>query len=131
VVRDGDDLTFIASGVMLSRCIKAAEILAKKGTSVRILNMHTIKPLDNSLVEKAAKETGALITAEEHSIMGGLGSAVAEFLSEKYPVPIKRIGIKDVFTETALTYEELLDSYGMSVNDIIQTTKMVMEELKK
>ena len=89
--------------------------------------MHTIKPLDRSLLEKAANETGAVVTAEDHTVIGGLGGAVAEALSETYPVPLERIGIKDVFTETALTYEELLDYYGMGVKDIVESARHVMK----
>jgi len=129
-VRDGGDLTFIASGVMVSRCLEASKILAEGGINARVINMHTIKPLDVSLVEKAAKETGAIVTAEEHSVIGGLGGAVAEALSEKHPVPLERVGIADTFTETALTYEELLDHYGMGVTDIIEAAHHAMKRKK-
>jgi len=129
-VRDGGDLTFIASGVMVSRCLEASKILAEGGINARVINMHTIKPLDVSLVEKAAKETGAIVTAEEHSVIGGLGGAVAEALSEKHPVPLERVGIADTFTETALTYEELLDHYGMGVTDIIKAAHHAMKRKK-
>ncbi|MDH5686937.1 MAG: transketolase family protein, partial [Candidatus Bathyarchaeota archaeon] len=126
-VRDGDDVTLMGCGVMVSRCLEASKILAGKGTDARVVNMHTIKPLDRSLLEKAANETGAVVTAEDHTVIGGLGGAVAEALSETYPVPLERIGIKDVFTETALTYEELLDYYGMGVKDIVESARHVMK----
>jgi len=123
ILRDGDDVTLIGSGVMVYRCLEASEILAHEGIDARVVNMHTIKPLDTSLVEKAAKETRAIVTAEDHSIIGGLGGAVAEALSSTSPAPLERIGIKDVFTETALTYDDLLDHYGMGVKDIIESAR--------
>jgi transketolase len=127
IVRDGDDVTLMGCGVMVSRCLEASKILADEGTDARVVNMHTIKPLDRSLLEKAANETGAVVTAEDHTVIGGLGGAVSEALSETYPVPLERIGIKDVFTETALTYEELLDYYGMGVKDIVESARHVMK----
>jgi len=127
IIRDGDDVTLIGSGVMVSRCLEASKILHNEGTDARVVNMHTIKPLDRSLLEKAAKETGAIVTAEDHTVIGGLGGAVAEALSETYPVPLERIGIRDVFTETALTYEELLDYYGMGAKDIAESARRVMK----
>lgn len=126
-VRDGGDVTLIASGVMVSRCLEASGILHNEGISARVTNMHTIKPLDVYMVEKAAVETGAIVTAEEHSTIGGLGSAVAEVLGEKYPTVLERIGIADTFTETSLAYEELLDHYGMGVKDIVEATRRVMK----
>ena len=97
VVRDGKDVTIIACGVMLSISLDAADILSKQGISARVLNMATIKPIDVEAVVKAAEETGAIVTAEEHSIIGGLGSAVCEVVGEKCPVPVERIGVRDVF----------------------------------
>jgi len=130
IVRDGSDVTLVCSGVMVSRCLEAARILANQGIDVRVVNMYTIKPLDFSTVEKAAAETGAIVTAEEHSIIGGLGSAVAEALGERFPVPIERVGISDTFTETSLNYEELLDYYGMGVEDIIKAIRCVVKSRK-
>ena len=127
VVRDGNDVTLIACGVMVSRCLEAAKTLASEGVDARVVNMHTIKPLDVSLVKKAAEETGAIVTAEEHSVIGGLGSAVAEVLGEKNPIPLERVGIHDTFTETSLNHEELLDHYGMGIKDIIKATRHVMK----
>jgi len=126
ILRDGDDVTLIGSGVMVYRCLEASEILAQEGIDARVVNMHTIKPLDTSLVEKASKETGAIVTAEDHSIIGGLGGAVAEALSSTSPAPLERIGIRDVFTETALTYEDLLDQYGMGVKDVVESARRAM-----
>ena len=129
VVRDGCDVTLIASGVMVSRCLEAAKTLAREGIDAQVVNMHTTKPLDVSLVRKVAEETGAIVTAEEHSTVGGLGSAVAEALGE-FPVPLKRVGIVDTFTETSLTYEELLDYYGLGVKDVAEATHHVIKRKK-
>src|SRR5579859_572448 len=111
---DGDDATVIACGVMVARAIEAARQLAAKGIQLRVVEMHTIKPLDTDLIVRCAQETGAIITAEEHSIIGGLGGAVAECLSENVPVPLERVGVNDTFTESG-PYNELLEKYGMSV----------------
>jgi len=118
VLQDGTDVTLVATGVMVSRALLAAEQLKGKGVRARVLSLHTIKPLDNELILAAAKQTGALVTVEEHSIIGGLGSAVAEMLSGELPVPVVRVGIRDTFTDTG-PYEALLDRYGMSVDDIV------------
>lgn len=118
VLQDGTDVTLVATGVMVSRALLAAEQLKGKGVRARVLSLHTIKPLDDELILAAAKQTGALVTVEEHSIIGGLGSAVAEMLSGELPVPVVRVGIRDTFTDTG-PYEALLDRYGMSVDDIV------------
>lgn len=120
IIREGSNITFISNGVMVFRCLEAAKILADKGIEARVINMHTIKPLDISLVKQAAEETGTIVTAEEHSIIGGLGDAVAGVLSEYCPVPLERVGIADSFVETALDPESLLDHYGMAIEDIIK-----------
>ena len=120
IIREGSNITFIGNGVMVFRCLEAAKILADKGIEARVINMHTIKPLDISLVKQAAEETGTIVTAEEHSIIGGLGDAVAGVLSEYCPVPLERVGIADSFVETALDPESLLDYYGMAIEDIIK-----------
>jgi len=130
-IRDGDDVTFIASGMMVSRCLEASKILAEKSVNARLINMYSIKPLDVSAVEKAAKETGAIVTAEEHSVIGGLGGAVAEAVVNKYVAPVERVGIADVFTETALSHEELLDHYGMGVEDIVEAAQRAIKRKKK
>jgi len=131
IIRDGDDVTFIASGMMVSRCLEASKILAEKSVNARLINMYSIKPLDVSAVEKAAKETGAIVTAEEHSVIGGLGGAVAEAVVNKYVAPVERVGIADVFTETALSHEELLDHYGMGVEDIVEAAQRAIKRKKK
>jgi len=130
IVREGKDVSLIASGVMVFRCLEASNILAEEGIKACVINMHTIKPLDAPLVEKVARETGGIVTAQDHSIIGGLGSAVAEVLGEKYPTPVERIGIRDTFTETSLTYEELLDCYGMGVNNIVEAALKAMKRRK-
>ena len=127
VLRDGSDVALIASGVMVSRCLEAAEKLAKEGIDAYVVDMSTIKPLDAELVWKLAAETGALVTAEDHSIIGGLGGAVAEALGAKRPAVLERIGVRDTFTETSLNYEELLDHYGMSVKDIVEAAQRAVK----
>ncbi len=114
---EGEDATILACGVLVPRCIEAVGKLAGEGIRVRLVEMHTVKPLDEELVVRCARETGALVTAEEHSVIGGLGSAVAECLVGEYPVPLERVGIADTFSESG-PYPELLDKYGMSVNAI-------------
>jgi len=122
LLRDGADVTLIGAGYMLHRCLEAADRLAVEGISARVLEMHTIKPLDSEAVLSAARETGALVTAEEHSIVGGLGGAVAETIAEAVPVPLVRVGIPDTFAETG-PYLQLLDRYGMAVDDIVQAAR--------
>ncbi|MDI6785270.1 MAG: transketolase family protein [bacterium] len=126
-LREGCDATIIANGLMISESIKAAEILEKKGISVRIINMSTIKPIDKEAIIKAAKETGAIITAEEHTILGGLGGAVAEVLVENFPVPMKRIGVADFFGFSA-TPDELLEYFHMTGQDIAQAVKETIDK---
>ena len=99
VLREGKDITLISSGVLLTQCLEAAEVLKEKGVEARVLNMHTIKPVDREAVEKAARETGRIVTVENHNIIGGLGSAVAEAVVETCPVPMRRVGIQDRFGE--------------------------------
>lgn len=117
-VRAGSDVTIIANGIMLGRALSAAEMLANSGISAQVLEMHTVKPLDVEAVLQAAQATGAIVTAEEGSIIGGLGGAVAEVVAEQCPTPVMRVGIADRFAETG-PYEALLDKYGMAVADIV------------
>lgn len=121
----GEDATIIACGVMVARAIQAAQKLAEQNIRVRVVEMHTIKPLDTDMVVSSARETGAIITAEEHSIIGGLGGAVAECLTENCPVPLERVGLRDTFAECG-PYSELLDKYGMSVEAIIIATQRAL-----
>lgn len=119
---DGKDITIIATGIMVDAAMEARQILAKDGVSAKVINIHTIKPLDNELIVKSAKETGAIVTAEEHSIIGGLGSAVAEAVTTEYPIPVLRVGIKDVFGESG-NPEELLKAYNLTAQDIVNKVK--------
>lgn len=123
---EGNDVTIIATGYMVQKSLEAAEQLKEKGINVRIINIHTIKPIDKELIIKCAKETGAVITVEEHSIYGGLGSAVAEVLIMEYIVPMEIIGVQDTFAETG-AYELLLNKYGLCTENIINTVQKVMK----
>ncbi len=122
VLRDGTDVTIVATGLMVSMAIEAAETLAAEGISARIINIHTIKPLDVELIAKAAAETGAIVTAEEHSIIGGLGSAVAEALAETSPVPVLRVGVRDKFGRSGKV-PPLLEKYGLTPAVIVEKAK--------
>jgi transketolase len=122
---DGSDVTIICCGVMVSLSIEAAQILAAEGLSVRVVELHTIKPLDAWLVERCALETGAIVTVEEHSIIGGLGGAVAEQLVQTRPVPMERVGIADTFAESG-PYPDLLKKYGLSVEGIVGAVRRVL-----
>jgi transketolase len=122
VVRPGKDVTLIACGLMVSRSLEAAAVLEKYRLDARVVEMHTIKPIDQEAIELAARETGALVTVEEHNIIGGLGAAVSEVASECHPVPIKRVGLPDCFAETG-PYQMILDRYGMSVEAIVNAAR--------
>ncbi|MBT1278652.1 transketolase family protein [Thermoanaerobacter sp. CM-CNRG TB177] len=119
VIREGKDIAIIATGVMVAIAIEAADKLKEEGIEATVVNIHTIKPIDKDLIVEVAKKTGKVITAEEHSIIGGLGSAVAEVLSEEYPVKVKRIGIKDQFGQSG-SPKELLKHYGLTAEDIVK-----------
>jgi len=123
ILREGKDAALIGTGVMVFRCLEAARALAKDGIDTRVVNIHTIKPLDAELIVSCAEETGAIVTAEEHSTIGGLGSAVAEAVSGTCPVPIERIGIRDTFCVTGPDPDSLLDHYGMAVSDLVSKVK--------
>lgn len=112
LLREGSDVTIVATGICVSSALEAAEKLAADGVSAEVINIHTIKPLDTELIVKSAKKTGKVVTAEEHTIIGGLGGAVCEALSEKAPTPVLRIGINDVFGESG-TAAELVAKYGL------------------
>ena len=126
MLRDGSDVTVIATGIMVSAAVEAAESLAEEGISVRVLDMHTIKPLDEEAVIKAAEETGKIVTAEEHSVIGGLGSAVAETVVRNCPVPVQMVGQKDVFGESGKP-DELLKKYGMTAGDVVEAVKKLVK----
>lgn len=112
-LRDGGDVTLVATGLMVQRALAAADLLAEKGVSARVLDMHTIKPLDEALLLAAARETGALVTSEEHNVRGGFGSAVAAYLAGVCPVPVIRHGVEDVFGRSGKA-EEVLAAYGLT-----------------
>jgi transketolase len=126
VLEDGSDATIIACGLMVGRAREAAVELKKKGVSCRVVDMFSIKPIDRDLVAKCARETGAMATAEEHNIIGGLGGAVSEVTAETYPVPVKRVGVRDTFGESARDEEidTLLEQYGLTATEI---AKAVLE----
>ena len=128
-LRDGSDATVIATGMMVQMALKAAERLAEEGLSVRVLDMHTIKPLDGELVLKAALETGAIVTTEEANVVGGLGSAVAEFLAEHYPVPVVRHGVNDVFGRSGKA-EAVLEAYGLTPEGIAEKVRHAVKRKK-
>lgn len=121
-LRQGKDATIIATGIMVDAALEAYNILAEEGIKVRVLNIHTIKPIDEEAIILAAEQTGLIVTAEEHSIIGGLGSAVGEVVCSNYPVPVMRIGIKDTFGESGKP-EELLKAYGLTANEIVKALK--------
>ena len=122
VLREGKDVTIIASGLPVSNCLEAAEKLAKDGIEAKVINIHTIKPLDEELVIAAAKETGKVVTVEEHSVIGGLGSAVCDVLSENAPTKVLKIGINDVFGESGPAVE-LVKKYGLDADSIYTKVK--------
>ena len=121
-LRDGKDVTIAATGLMVAEALKAAEELEKEGISVRVINVGTIKPLDGETILKAAQETKFIVTAEEHSVIGGLGSAVSEFLSEVHPTKVKKVGIYDKFGQSG-TGEELLQKYELTAEKLISVIK--------
>ena len=121
-LKDGNDLTIIANGILVSEALQAAEMLAKDGINARVINIHTIKPLDKDLVIKAAKETGKIVTVEEHSVIGGLGSAVCDVLSEQLPTPVLKIGVNDVFGHSGPAVE-LIKEFGLDGDSIAAKVK--------
>ncbi len=122
VISEGTDVSIIATGLMVPEAIKAAEILKEKGISAMVINIHTIKPIDKELIVRAAEKTGAIVTAEEHTIFGGLGSAVAEVLVENKPVPMERVGIQDKFGKSGVP-ADLLKIYGLTAEDIAKAAE--------
>ena len=128
-LRHGNDVTIIATGLMVNEALEAYEMLKKEGISARVINMATIKPLDKDIVIKAAKETGAIVTAEEHSVIGGLGGAVSEAVCEEYPVPVVKLGVNDVFGHSGPA-PKLLDEFGLRAPNIVEKVKKAIA-LKK
>ena len=124
-LRQGEDITVIATGLMVGEALKAVDSLAAQGVHARLIDMHTIKPLDEELVRKAAKETGRIVTVEEHNIIGGLGEAVAACVTESCPVPVTRIGVNDVFGHSGPAVD-LLKEFGLCAENIEATVKKVL-----
>ena len=128
-LNEGTDVTIIATGLMVERAMQAVELLKSEGISAALINMATIKPIDKDIILDAAKKTGCIVTAEEHNVIGGLGSAVAEVLAESYPVPVTRVGVEDVFGKSGPALE-LLEIYGLNAENIAAKAKKAIE-LKK
>jgi len=124
-MKDGKDITIIATGLMVAEAVEAGKALAAQGIDARIINIHTIKPIDRDIIIKAARETGKIVTVEEHSIIGGLGSAVGDVVLEEYPVPVIKIGINDAFGHSGAA-KALLKEYGLSAENITQVVKGVL-----
>ena len=129
-LKEGNDVTIVATGLMVSLALEAAEMLEKEGICARVINIHTIKPLDKELIVKAAMETGAIVAAEEHSVIGGLGAAVCEAVCETCPVPVVRLGINDEFGRSG-TVPALLERYGLTAENLAAKAKLAMVQKKK
>ena len=130
VLQEGTDVAIMATGIMVSKAVEAAEQLQQEGISAAVVNISTVKPLDQELVIEMAQKTGAIVTCEEHNIFGGLGSAVAEVLVEHCPVPMQRIGVEDHFGESGLP-DELLEKYGLTAAHIVEAAKAVFAQKTK
>ncbi len=128
-LKDGSDVTIVAVGMMVQEALKAAELLSAEGISARVINLHTIKPLDTELLLKAAKETGAIVTSEEHNVLGGLGAAVTEFLSENCPVPVVRHGVQDEFGRSGKA-QAVLKAYKLTAEEIAAKAKLAVSKKK-
>lgn len=128
-LKEGDDVTLIGTGVMTARCLEASKILAREAIDARVINIHTIKPIDEKVIIKAAKEIGAIVTAENHSIIGGLGSAVSEVLTDNFPVFLKRVGIEDCFGSSGKE-DDLFKKYRLTPIDIADAARKVMKKKK-
>lgn len=127
VLREGKDISIFATGIMVSEAMKAAETLKGEGIEAEVVNIHTLKPIDSDAIVASVKKTGAAITCEEHNVIGGLGSAVCEVLSENHPAIVKRIGVMDTFGESGKP-SELLKEYGLTAEDIVSITRSVLSK---
>ena len=127
--REGKDVTIIANGFMVHLAVEAAEMLAAEGISAEVINIHTVKPLDDALVIASASKTGAVVTAEEHSVIGGLGSAVCDTLAENCPVPVIKVGVQDSFGRSGKV-PELLEIYGLTAKNIAESAKQAISKKK-
>ncbi len=125
VMRDGSDITLVACGIMVARCLQAADALAKEKVSARVINLSTIKPLDTATLDRAARETGGIVTAEEHTVVHGVGGAVASAVVQNHPVPMAFVGVQDVFGESGES-EELLRKYGLTPETIVEAARRVV-----
>ena len=128
-VAEGKDVTIVATGLMVSMALEAKEMLAEEGIDARVINIHTIKPIDKDILAKAAEETGALVTAEEHNIIGGLGAAVTEAICEICPVPVIRVGMNDTYGHSG-TVPALLEAYGLTPAKICEAAKKAISMKK-
>jgi transketolase len=129
LISDGSDVTIANNGPVLKQAMEAVKLLSKKGISVRLLNIHTVKPIDRDAIAKAARETGAIVTVEEHQVAGGFGSAVAEVVVQTHPVPMRFIGIQDRFGESG-TPEELFEEFGLTAKHIVAAVEDVLKDKK-
>ncbi len=130
VLKEGKDVTIIACGVMVQKAYKAAKALEEEGISAKVIDMHTIKPIDKELIIASAKETGAIVTVEEHNVIGGLGSAVSEVIVGSELIPVEMVGVEDTFGRSGPA-EELLNLYGLNTENIIKKAKTAIERKKK
>jgi len=130
VLKEGDDVTLVGTGQMVALCMEAADALLEEGIDAEVINMSTIKPLDENTLRESLRKTGCVTTAEEHSIVGGLGASVAEFISQDMPVPLERIGTKDTFGESG-TPAQLFEKYGLTSKDIAEAAKKALERKKE
>lgn len=129
-LKDGKDVTIFATGIMVDEALKAAERLSSEGISARVVNIFTLKPIDKEFIIKCAEETKAIVTAENHSIINGLGSAVAEVIAENIPVPMERVGVKDLFGEVG-PVDYLMKRFELTADDIIKSVKRVLDRKDK
>jgi transketolase len=127
VLREGKDVAIIATGVMVHKALEAADLLAIKGISARVVNMHTIKPIDAELIVNCARGTGAIVTAEEHTVYGGLFSAVSEVVAREQPAPVMPVALEDTFTESG-DYDQLLEKYGLTAEKIVEKAETAMSK---
>ena len=130
LLKEGKDMAFLATGITVGQSLEAAQLLESRGINAAVVNVHTIKPLDKELLLQIAEQTGALVTVEEHSVIGGLGGAVAELISEHYPVPIIRIGMNDTFGESG-TPEALLKKYGLTAENLATAAKAAIQKKRQ
>jgi transketolase len=124
-IKEGKDISIIATGIMVAKALKAADVLKKEGITADVIDMHTIKPIDKDMIIDTARKTGRVVTCEEHSIYGGLGSAVCEVLSENYPARVRRVGVKDTFGESG-TPDAVIKKYGLTAEDIVKAAREML-----